>query len=61
MDDVKVGEVDQLIELYKNLISYKYNMFKIETLLDMEQDESVKQELDSLKKELQDSINLNEE
>jgi len=55
------SEDEALITLYKRLIEYKNNLFKIDTLISLEKDVDTITELRSLKNNLVEAISYQEE
>lgn len=62
-DSKPIAEEDNsnLVDLYKKLIEYKNNLFKIDTLLSLDQDEATKEELSTLRNDLVQAISYQED
>ena len=60
-DDPVQTEEESLITLYKRLIEYKNNLFKIDTLISLEKDSDTIQELRGLRTNLIEAISYQEE
>ena len=57
----KENENQALIELYKKFMNYKNNLFKLEALISLENDQSSKEELQSMKSDLLQAISYQED